>query len=373
MKTMLLLTGFIVPIFVILRWRTDLNKTIHLLLAPTVFFLIALCVIGVTKLAVGMDVQILNGHVTDKLGIKRNCPDGWNDSQDDHCTNYTTREVVDYVEEVCATNSEGEEVCDDVPHFKTQYRYDFDWERRYFVYSTLKNFEIPRIDAQGNKEPPRYTITEPGEPVSTRSRYTNYLLLADQNVINPALLKLPEEISKELPDYPANVYDYWRLDRFITVASTQDITKLNRQLAELNSRVGPLRQANVIVIVTTRPQAIREEIYRKWNGGKKNDIIVLFGLRDNIIDWVDGITFLNNKGNEYLIAGFKEFNGKEFDNDVLPKLENMIVERFNREPMENIKHIADNYDLPPTFYFCAAIINLLLGIAATYLLVWRKQ
>lgn len=373
MKTMLLLTGFIVPIFVILRWRTDLTKTIHLLLAPAVFFILAVIVISITKLSIGMDVQILNGHVTDKRGVKRDCPSGWNDSQDDHCTNYTTREVVDYVEEVCHTDSKGVEICDDETHYKTQYNYDFDWERRYFVYSTLKNFEIPRIDSQGVKEPPRYTITELGEPVSTRSRYTNYLLLADQNVINPALLKLPEEISKELPEYPANVYDYWRLDRFITVASTHDMVKLNRQLAELNSRVGPLRQANVIVIVTTRPQAIREEIYRKWNGGKKNDIIVFFGLRNSIIEWVDGITFLNNKGNEYLIAGLREFNGKEFDDSVFPELERMVVKRFNREPMENIKHIADNYDLPPAFYFCAAFINLVLGIIAAYLLVWRKQ
>lgn len=372
MKTLLLLTCFIVPIFVIMRWRTNTQTTIHLLIASSVIFALTLIVFSITKLAIGMDVQILNGHVSEKRAIKQKCPTGWNDYQDDFCTHYTTREVVDYVEKVCNTR-DGIETCDNVEHYKTQYNYDFEWEQRYFVYTTLENFEIPRIDAQGTKEPTRFTITKKGEPVSTRSRYTNYLLLADKNVINPALLQLSEEVSNALPDYPDRVYDIWRLDRFITLHSVQDTVEWNKRLAETNSRIGPLRQANLIIIVTTLTPIMREEIYRKWNGGKKNDIIVFFGLRNNVIDWTDGITFLNNKGNEYLIAGLREFNGKNFDFEILPELERMIATRFNREPMENIKYIADNYDLPPKFYFIAAFINFIAGVLSAYFLVWRKQ
>lgn len=373
---LLFVITFAVPAAVILLNKKLVKETmIQLLVIAGGVTLVTSLVMLLIKQAASWDTQILNGYVTDKKAIKKECPRGWKDYRDSFCTNYTTREVVDWVEEVCSRNDKGVESCHDVTHYKTQYNYDFEWEKKYYVYTTLKNFEIDRIDHQGAKEPPRFTVVEINEPVAVKDSYQNHLLLADQSLINPALLELPDEVVRNLPEYPNRVYDYWRLNRFITLNSLQDHNAWNAKLSEMNSRLGHSKQANVILIVTTERQQVRDEVYRHWNGGKKNDIIVFFGIDKDTstVEWTDAIMFLNNTGNEFLAAGLRTFNGTTLSLDIFEPLEAMIKKRFNREPMESIDFVKENYQLPLHYWIIAYVIAFTLCLIPTLMLTYKGE
>lgn len=267
METLILATIFPIawPIFSKIVWRRDIEMSmflVHLLLFTV--SCIGLYFYGVHSKTT--DVEIWNGQVTSKTSDHVFCSHSYS------CN--------------CKTNSKGTTSCDTC----YEHSYDIDWN----VQSSAGNFTIDRIDRRGTKEPPRWTVVQAGQPVSQKYDFENLIKGAQDSLFHEHEYH-PEKYPGMLPDYPSNVYDYQFVDRVISVGgvSVPNMSEWNTKLALMLRDLGPAKQANVIMVfANTSDTMYADALRRHWLGGKKNDVIIVFGTpKFPEIEWVRVISW----------------------------------------------------------------------------------
>lgn len=327
--------------------------------------LISFCVFKLGSFNALQDTEVWNGQVTSLKTVKQDCKyPGWYDYSDSFCTNENTREVFSHYEEQCYGSGK-DRTCSQVAVYDTEYSYDYPWEKKYYINSTLKQFYVNRVDRQGAKVPPRYTSTNVGDPVAITKSYTNYLLASEQSILNPQHISVSEAELNSVPAYPIGIYDMYKINRLVTIGAAVEDAKLwNEGISEVAKAVGPTKQANPVIIVTNSPKDIRYAIEKKWNGGKKNDVIVLIGVDKNQVKWVDVITFLSNTGNEFMT---REMQNKIIDIGTLDRVKildavkSTILAKFDRTPMQSIEQLKDDFQPPLWLKVTAVLLALILS------------
>lgn len=90
---------------------------------------------------------------------------------------------------------------------------------------------------------------------------------------------VPDNI--QLPEYPAN-NNHFISDRLIGSANVLNI----RPFDEMNSRLGPTKKVNVILVgLNGKSSAYGKWLEAKWMGGKKNDVVIVWGGSNKKPDW----------------------------------------------------------------------------------------
>jgi hypothetical protein len=225
-------------------------------------FVVAASSAGITSCANTHDTEIWNGRVTGKSSQHVSC----SHSYQCHC------------HQVC-TGSGKNRSCNEECDTCYEHSYDVDWD----VYDNVgQMFEIARVDRQGLDEPSRYRSVQVGEPTSSEHSYDNYVKAAPDSLFRHQGLE--EKYETSLPDNPQKIYDYYRLNRIVTVDVTlSNEAEWNDALSNLNADLGHKKQANVIlVIVKNCPQDWYYALEEKWIGGKKNDVVLVVSVDDDM-------------------------------------------------------------------------------------------
>lgn len=139
-----------------------------------IFGMLSLSISSIAKYlyshSVTSDVELLHGQVIKKNRVQRTCQVGWRDFKDSFCTEYHTREVVDYVSwEGTGKNRHM------VTHYKTQYNYYYPYEVKWYIDTTVGNYQISRVERQGKLEPSRYRKASIGDPATKSHYYNNWV------------------------------------------------------------------------------------------------------------------------------------------------------------------------------------------------------
>lgn len=173
--------------------------------------------------------------------------------------------------------------------------YDIDWNLKTDIGSDIK---VDRINRQGTKEPPRYTVAKVGEPVAIAHTFTNWVKGSDQTLMRSDNQSFINRYLDFIPAYPDGVYDYHRLNRVLAQqVALPDIIKWNDELSVLLKTLGPLKQANVVIVfVKSADPQVANAINAAWLGGKKNDILIIVGTSTYPkIDFVDVNAWTDNE------------------------------------------------------------------------------
>ena len=252
----------------------------------------------------------------------------------------------------------------------TCYRYP--WERSYFAVANIGEIEIDRVDKQGAKQPRRWQDIVIGEPVTLPNRYTNYIKAVPESVFNMSMV-LDEEVLKTIPDYPIEVYDYYHVNRILSIGQplTAEQGKIwNEKLHEINGKLGPSKQSNVILMfINGYERSFKNSVLSKWVGGNTNDIIVMVGV-DN--DW-------NIKWSEiFSWAKFDIFNVSlrtEIDkmktidinnpDSILSIIYTTVDKEFVRRPMEEFEYLKEEIEPPTWVVLLALCIGLVVSTFTT--------
>lgn len=295
------------------------------------------------------DVEIWNGVITDKAKVYVSCSHSYD------CFCYTT----------CSGSGENE-TCTE--YCQTCYDHDNDWDWR--VKSTVKNFNISRIDSRGSNEPPRWTDVIVGESASSTNSYTNYIKAAPDSLFG-SIKSMSSEFDDIIPVYPA-VYDYYRINRVLNVSgvSSEYSTRLNTLLSTELELLGPAKEVNIIVVFTDVPNSsYKYALERSWMGGKKNDVIVVIGtVTPPAIDWVETITLGLNSGNEMLgVVLHDEIMKLELDDPskLAYSITQNVGEHFSRKPMKDFEYLKDDIQPATWVLVLAMILSLLSNIGLT--------
>lgn len=315
------------------------------------------------------DYELLNGEVTHKETLKQSCPRGWRDSTDWFCTEYETRTIQDGY--TCTSDSKGNSRCE--PKYKTQYRYIYPWEKKYLVRSNLNtDFYIRRIDPQGAKEPPRFTEVAIGDPVSVHHAYDNWVKAAYLSIFHEDG-EAEEKYKEILPEYPINIYDYYKVDRVIGVGVEVD-PSWSVALSHKLKHLGPQRQMNAVVVLVDADLAGEDFSYalrRYWRGFKKNDAVVVMGVfgRDLNLQWATVMSWSKKDiFNVVLRNTLLESRNKPVEmGAVIEHLYDVGMNHYERRSMKEFEFLKD--EIPtPTFVIILALIFCVGGSIGLHVL-----
>ncbi len=289
------------------------------------------------------DTEIWTGEITDKEQVAVSC-------------------VHSYDCPPCSTDEDGHETCDTC----YEHSYDYDWD----VSSTAGNFTIARIDRQGIHPPPRWSKITKGQPASREHSYDNYVQAVPSSIYH---VTAPNDASLPIvPKYP-RVHDYHHVHRVLSVGvNVPDIRIWNEQISMALRKLGPQKQVNIIVVIAnTEDPKYRYKVEAAWDGGNKNDAIVLIGVNETLdVSWVDVITFTKNTGNELfqktMINTITE--AKTMDGMIISKIiTNTVEELFDRPQMADLEYLKDAIEPPLWVVIIAIIFSVLAGIGV---LLW---
>lgn len=358
-----ILMGFLFPLLAKLKFRTQITVK-EIALQGVIMSGICSVLYFAGTYSQLSDIQVLNGQVTKKYDKVEDCPSGWTDYMDSFCSNYDTRRK--YTHTTCSTTNK---VKSCTKHYKTQYNYDYDWEKRWYVQDTFTTHEISRVNKRGDVKPNRYSKVKVGDPASTTQRYDNYLKAAAHNIINPnkGVMELYQD---KVPEYPSKITDYYVSNKVLLVGSSvKDLAGWNLRLAEELRLVSPKKQANIVLIITS----IQDPMYKyaveeQWLGGKKNDVVVLVGEEKGQIRWVDTITLGGNVGNELMTVRMRDsvLAHKTLDISVVTTISSVVMKHFDRKAMKDFEYLKESIQPPTWLIWTCYILSLVMGAGLTF-------
>lgn len=248
----------------------------------------------------------------------------------------------------------------------TCYEHSHDYD--YNVYNSIGEvFNIKTIDRQGINIPPRFSSIKIGEPTSSKHSYENYIKATSGNLFRKQGM---ENNKYQIPQYPQNIYDYYKYDRIInTGINIPNIQKYQYQLSEINGRLGPLKQCNIIfVFVKNQNPKYFYALEQAWEGGNKNDIITIINVdNENKIQWVNILALVDNDLFRIKLRD-EILSIQTLDMEkILPITEKITKEFYKRKRMRNFDYL--KYSIIPTEsqLIISIIINSLICLGLTIL------
>ncbi len=246
-----------------------------------------------------------------------------------------------------------------------EHSFDVDWNVR----SNVGSFGISRVDRQGLIPPPRWLQVNNGDPVAKTHYFTNYVKAVPESLFH-AHMELNGKFDNMIPAYPSNVYDIYKIDRALSVGvPVPDLKEWSQDISVLLRKLGPQRQANVIVIfVNTADESYLHALEGKWIGGKKNDIIVLVGSTSYpkidwvaISSWTDKALFKVQLRDDILSVG-------SIDRPAIMKaIDTNVMKTFERKQMKDFEYL--KYSIEPPFWVLtlAIVLGMIASLGCSYL------
>jgi len=227
---------------------------------------------------------------------------------------------------------------------------------------------IDRVDRQGIVEPPRWTKAKIDDPMATQHVYTNYIKAVPESLFNVSKGDY-EKFMSSIPDYPGNIYDYHYIVRVISNGvPLTDINKWNLDLSNALRLLGTQREANIILLFTKNTD--KEYAYaarKKWNGAKKNDIVVVVGTPNYPeISWVKVFALCNN--NLFQVQLEQELMDMKTittSDKFIELVSSNVMQNFKRKSMKDFEYLKAQINMPIWVIVFASIISLLMCVGST--------
>lgn len=300
------------------------------------------------------DTEILNGQVTGKNSERVSC---------EHSYSCNCRQV--------CSGSGSSRSCS--THCDTCYEhsYDIDWN----VQTTVGELTIDRVDRQGTKQPPRWTVVQSGQPVAKPHSYTNYVKAVPESVFHFVSADTKQKFASLIPQYPIDIYDYHYVDRVLAVkTSIPDIKVWNSDLALMLRNLGPQKQANIVIVFVNATDPTYEYALRDaWVGGKKNDIIVIVGTTAYPnIDWVRIISWSSNQLFNVKLRDDLQELGKVDRIPFMQIVQDNTTQLFKRKSMKEFKYLDAEID-PPTWAIVMLLVVLIGGNVGLWAVIYYEH
>lgn len=303
------------------------------------------------------DVEIWNGEITSKAPVKVSC---------DH--DYKCRCRTRNIPRTCSgsgskrtcTGGGTETVCDTC----YEHSYDVDWR----VQSNVGDWTIHRVDRQGTTPPPRWTTINIGDPASSSHHFTNYVKAVPESLFHD---RLTNTFEGKIPDYPSGISDYYVSNHAITAigANIPDLASWNADLRQILRKLGPQKQANVVMVFANTPdQSYLHALEGKWVGGKKNDVIVVIGVTEYPkIDWVAVSSWTENQLFKVQLRDDIMDIGTLDRPQVIKAIERNVLSSFKRKQMADFEYL--KYQIEPPFWVLtlAIILGIVSSLGTSYM------
>lgn len=257
------------------------------------------------------------------------------------------------------------------------------YEDRYTVtwtcQTTIGNYTIEALDKSSRSvyntpDPARFASIQPGDPVAKRSSYTNYVQAVPESLFKPSSESLRAQFANLVPAYPDAVYDFYRLDRFLTPGhSVADAAQWNEDISKLLRELGPRKQVNAIVVVAKTSDANYEFALRDaWDGANKNDVVLVIGSETwPKIDFVRVLTWSKAEMFKIELRDSVLALNEVSREPVLGLLAAQINKNFERRQMAEFEYLEAEID-PPSWVIWT-VLALMLCVSGGLIFAFEHQ
>lgn len=290
------------------------------------------------------DTEVWNGTVTGKQQVQVSCSHSY------RC----------FCHQSCSGSGKSRS-CHQVCQTCHEHSHDYNWQ----VDSTIGSLNISRIDRQGVNEPPRFTAVKIGEAYSDTRPFRNYIKAAPDTLFRHQ--GLMNKFAHVIPQYPNQIYDYYRLDRTVVVnGSLSDTKQWNEDLSKINRDIGKPVGVNMIVVFAfNQPREYFYALQQAWIGGKKNDVILVIGTNSQKqVQWAEVMAWTTNEMFKVKlrdrIQDLKEINRSE----IITALKEETQSRFKRRSMEDFAYLESSITPSVTEW----MIGLIIGVVAAIIM-----
>lgn len=299
------------------------------------------------------DTEILNGFVSKKYKDTIVC------TEYSSCRNYhyKTEYYYTYVDGKMKRKSRQVKVFD--------YPTEYNWE---VETSIGNNFEIERVDRRGTNEPAAFTAIKIGEYAAGTHSYVNPLLMGGVSLFNTESNKgtfSEEEIAK-IPDYPS-IENVYKFNPFVNTTKF-DTSEYRKLVNSALTGMGSNKQVNLVYVVyypeDTGPK-YPEKVLNKWNGGKKNDVIVFFGVsKTGIITEFKSFSYAGGMGNEFLHSSMlMDFSGSQvFGKTAVSMVLESVNNNFKRLPSREFSYMISDVRPSPLLSLLIVVLVCMAGV-----------
>lgn len=347
---MIFFTLLLIPILIIMLFTLAFGRNRYTWQESLITFAAAVCIAG---LFAGIescnskqrDTEYVNGRVISKAREKVSCEHSY------ECNCITS-----------CSGSGSNQSCSTTCSTCYEHSYDIDWA----VYTNIPSrIEIDRINRQGTAMPERWNAVLIGEPATGTHGYTNYVKGAPDSLFYYQD-RLALQKYKVLPQYPMNVYDYYRSNKvwdYNGVLPAGAVSAWNDQVQNINADLGPVHEMNLqIFVVKDQEPDYFQALRTAWLGGKKNDILVVFSVNDKLqIQWVDIMAWANSYSfNVSLRDSLQAL--KTLDQRIFPVIVSEVKANFKRKHMREFQYLENMATPSPTFFFWAVVVEFVICI-----------
>ena len=287
------------------------------------------------------DVEFWNGEIVSKTRVH----DSYVRTYDCNCRKSCSRS---------GSNESCSETCDTC----RENHYTVTWN----ALANIGSFVIEQYDSTSSGvyssvDPSRYTIIKQGDPACIQKSYVNWIKGAKSSLFNPVAADIKTKYIAQIPTYPG-VYDFYKANRIIGQVPTGVVADWNDKLSIALKRLGPQRQANVIVIFTKADPDFFLALQDAWKNGKKNDIILVIRADGAKADWVRVMSLAKNDiFNVQLRDAILELSELTADN-VIKTITDVTAAAYVRRSMKEFKYLES--EVAPPEGILESIIGLLL-------------
>lgn len=214
-------------------------------------------------------------------------------------------------------------------------------------------------------DPADYVAINVGDPVAIKNKYVNYIKAVPDSLFHAYDTKKYESL---VPPYPLDVYSHIKLNRALSMGvSVPDVGQWSQDISMILRRLGPEQQANLITLfVNTADQDYANALRGKWLGGKKNDVIVVFGTTQYPkIDFVEVVSWTKNE--LFKVQLRDELFAMENINraEMIPVIESKIRSMFVRMKMADYEYLKAKIEPPTWVLTLAVILGTIISIVAS--------
>lgn len=245
--------------------------------------------------------------------------------------------------------------------------YDVDWA----VYTTLKDrIEISRVDRQGLRMPQRWDQAVIGEPASVVRSFENFIKASPDSLFRHQ--GLVEKFASLIPPYPGKLYDYYRVDRVVSVGLTiPDIERWNEILSGLNSDLNEaldLAPNVVLVLAQKQPNDYFYALEQAWVGGKENDVVLVVSVDETLgIQWAEVMAWTKDEFFKVRLRDDIASLGRFELEKVVGVLKEDISKYYVRKPMKDFEYLKSRIVPTPLQWLVAMLVGTTVSIG---LAIW---
>ncbi len=206
----------------------------------------------------------------------------------------------------------------------------------------------------------RYTATE--------HRWANVFKASDSILKVHGALQGYTKYMVEYPKVFDEGYGPIELNRVVQSGLSLDarfVNEANQVLKERLATIGPTRECNVILYITSAPIGAFHALKEFWCSGHNNDVIVVIGCPDGkTIEWVELMAWIDDGHGIFKenlvakVAKLKTLNsGRVLANTICDQITASGSDGYKRLPLEKLDHLLSDIKLPWWGFVLIMIVN----------------